>query len=108
MPAHAGAQSVGHARSPPSTTTSPSVGALVELSRYRVATGERVLRGQRILGVVRVTDAPATGEGRTYVVERELTSKTELAGLVAHYVDHAKRCGDIPLLHMYPDNSEVA
>jgi hypothetical protein len=92
----------------PAPPQAASVGALVELSRYRVATGERVLRGQRILGVVRVTDAPATGEGRTYVVERELTSKTELSGLVAHYIDHARRCDDVPLLHMYPDNGEVA
>jgi hypothetical protein len=91
----------------PAPPQDASVGALVELSRYSVATGQRVLRGQRVLGVVRVTDAPADGDGRTYVVERELTSKTELAGLVAHYVDHARMCDDIPLLRLYPDNNEV-
>jgi hypothetical protein len=92
-----------HSAPPPA----PSVGALVELARYRVATGQRIVRGQRILGVVRVTDAPASGAGRTYVVEGELTSKAELVALVAHYVAHARRCDDVPLLHLYPDN-EVA
>jgi hypothetical protein len=28
-------------------------------------------RGQRVLGVVRVTDAPADGHGRHYLIERE-------------------------------------
>lgn len=72
-----------------------------------MAAGERIVRGQRILGVVRVTDAPADGDGRTYVVERGLTSHDELLGLVTHYVEHAHRCDDVPLLHLYPDN-EVA
>jgi hypothetical protein len=92
----------------PAPPQAPSVGALVELSRYRVATGERIVRGQRILGVVRVTDAPADGQGRTYVVERGLTSKAELAGVVGHYVEQARRWEDIPLLHLYPDTNEVA
>jgi hypothetical protein len=67
------------------------VGALVELSRYSVATGERIVRGQRIVGVVRRTDAPADGQGRTYVVERGLTSHDELLGLVTHYVEQRRR-----------------
>jgi hypothetical protein len=84
------------------------VGTPVELARYRVDRGERIVRGQRILGVVRVTDAPADGEGRHYVIERELTSKDELDGLVSDYVAQAQRWDDIPLLHLYPDNDEVA
>lgn len=91
----------------PAPPQAASVGALVELSRYSVASGQRIVRGQRILGVVRVTDAPADGNGRTYVVERGLTSHDELLGLVIHYVEHAHRCDDVPLLHLYPDN-EVA
>jgi hypothetical protein len=85
-----------------------ATGTPVELARYRISDGERIVRGQRVLGVVRVTDAPAEGHGRHYLVERELTSKAELEGLVAHYVAHAQRCDDIPLLHLYPDNGEVA
>ena len=44
----------------------------VELARYTVSAGERVIHGQRILGVVRLVDDPASGEGRRYVIEREL------------------------------------
>ena len=40
----------------PAPPQAASVGALVELSRYRVATGERVLRGQRILGGLALVD----------------------------------------------------
>ncbi len=34
----------------------------VELARYATSAGERILRGQRILGVVRVSDVPADGQ----------------------------------------------
>jgi hypothetical protein len=85
-----------------------TVGKAVDLARYRVGENERIVRGQRILGVVRVTDIPAAGEGRRFVIERELTSNDELDGLVAHYVAQAERWHDIPLLHLYPDNDEVA
>ena len=37
------------------------VGERVELARYTVPAGERVLYGQRVDGVVRVTDVPARG-----------------------------------------------
>lgn len=39
------------------------VGQRVELARYTLPAGERVLYGQRINGVVRVTDNPAGGRG---------------------------------------------
>jgi hypothetical protein len=84
-----------------------ATGTRTELARYRVSTGERIVYGQRILGVVRVTDAPAKGKGRRYLVDRELPSKAELDGLVSDYLDQADRWDDIPLLHLYPDN-EVA
>ena len=48
------------------------VGQRVELARYTIPAGERVLYGQRINGVVRVTDNPASGRGRAYLIEREL------------------------------------
>jgi hypothetical protein len=35
------------------------VGERVELCRYSISDGERVLYGQRIKGVVRITDRPA-------------------------------------------------
>jgi hypothetical protein len=47
-------------------------GVRVELARYVVSAGERVLFGQRVGGVVRVTDVPADAGGRAYLVERGL------------------------------------
>jgi len=68
----------------------------VELARYTVSSGERVIRGQRVLGVVRLVDDPACGEGRHYVIERELTVMAELEAIVEDYLDQAARYGVIP------------
>jgi hypothetical protein len=68
----------------------------VELGRYTIAAGERVIRGERILGVVRLVDVPAEGRGRRYVIERELTSMAELEAIVADYLDQAARWHRIP------------
>jgi hypothetical protein len=84
-----------------------ATGTPVELARYRISNGERIVRGQRILGVVRVTDAPADGQGRHYLVERELTSKAELDALVDDYVTQAARWDGIPIQHS-PFDNEVA
>jgi hypothetical protein len=75
-----------------SAQTNPAV----ELARYRISAGERILKGQRILDVVRVTDIPANGQGRRYLVERELTSNTELEAIVADYLDQAERWDVVP------------
>src|SRR4051794_26645797 len=50
----------------------------VELARYTIRTGERVVYGHRVLGVVRLVDHPARGRGRRYVIERGLTVLAEL------------------------------
>jgi hypothetical protein len=71
--------------------------APVELARYRVSAGERILKGQRVMGVVRVTDVPADGHGRRYLVERELTSRLEVDGIVADYLDQAQRWDVVPV-----------
>jgi hypothetical protein len=68
------------------TARMPHAGGRVELGRYRTAHGERILVGRRVCGVVRVSDVPASGRGRRYLVERELTSKAELDALVADYL----------------------
>jgi hypothetical protein len=39
-----------------------------ELGRYRISGGERVVLGQRVLGVVRLSDVPADGRGRRYLI----------------------------------------
>jgi hypothetical protein len=75
------------------------VGALTELARYEVAGGERVLYGQRIDGCVKVTDRPANGAGRSYVVDRELERDGygALKALVSDYLEQAKELDAIPM-----------
>jgi hypothetical protein len=70
-----------------------TAGERVELARYRVHAGERVLYGQRIDGAVAVVDAPAGDDGRVYLVERHVESKAELDGLVAVYLADSHRRG---------------
>jgi hypothetical protein len=65
--------------------------------RYRVEEGERVICGQRIDGVVRVTDRPLAAGGRAYLIERELETKAEVDALVADYLAKARRLDMPPL-----------
>lgn len=71
--------------------TKPQVGERVELGRYDITAGARVLYGQRVNGVVRVTDKPASGRGRSFLVERGLTSNRELRAIVADYISESER-----------------
>ena len=75
------------------------VGERIELARYTVPAGERVLYGQRVNGVVRVTDVPAHGGGRAYLVERELEQDgyEALNALVSDYLDQAQLLEDVPM-----------
>jgi hypothetical protein len=75
------------------------VGERVELGRYSVPTGERIVYGQRVNGVVRVTDVPAHGRGRAYLVERELEHDGygALKALVADYIDQARILDNVPM-----------
>jgi hypothetical protein len=70
----------------------------VELARYTISAGERVISGQRVRGVVRLVDAPARGHGRRYVIERELTAMAELEAIVADYLRQALMWDTIPAL----------
>ena len=75
------------------------VGERIELARYTVPVGARVLYGQRVNGVVRVTDVPACGHGRAYLVERELEQDgyDALKALVSDYLDQAQLLEDVPM-----------
>jgi hypothetical protein len=84
-------------------TRTERTGERVELGRYRTPHGERLVIGQRVLGIVRVSDVPATGRGRHYLIERELTSKAELDALVADYLQQAAHYGDCPMRHFASD-----
>jgi hypothetical protein len=75
----------------------PVVGKRTELARYNVAEGERILYGQRIDGIVRVTDRPAGDGGRAYLVERGLETKSELDALIADYLHQAAKLDTPPL-----------
>jgi hypothetical protein len=68
----------------------------IELGRYTISAGDRIIYGQRILGVVRLTDVPADGHGRHYVIERGLTCMAELRAIVADYLCEADRWDAIP------------
>ena len=68
----------------------------VEIARYTITAGERVIYGQRVLGVVRLTDVPADGLGRHYLIERELTRMPELEAIVADYLRQAERWDAVP------------
>jgi hypothetical protein len=75
-------------------------GQRVELARYTVPAGERILWGQRVSGVVRVTDCPAVpGQGRSFLVERELEQdgNAALQALVMDYRAVAEQLRAIPM-----------
>ena len=77
----------------------PTVGRRTELARYTVAGAERVLYGQRVDGVVRVTDRPAQPGGRSYLVERELErdGNGALDALVVDYLAQAQKLATVPM-----------
>jgi hypothetical protein len=81
-------------------TKSDHVGDRIELGRYRTAAGvERVLYGQRVGSVVRVTDVPVDRPGRAYLVERGLEEDgyAALLALVADYLETANHLGVPPM-----------
>jgi hypothetical protein len=80
----------------------------IELAHYTVSDGERVIYGQRVLGVVRLVDEPADGDGRRFVIERELTVMSELEAIVADYLDQAAIWNVIPAAGSCPFLAERA
>ncbi|TMK98226.1 MAG: hypothetical protein E6G34_11270 [Actinobacteria bacterium] len=74
-------------------------GELTELARYEVEGERRVLYGQRIAGCVTITDRPANGSGRSYLVDRGLEKDgyAALKALVCDYTDLAQRLQRIPM-----------
>jgi hypothetical protein len=87
-------------RDPESLPEKSDVGERTELSRYTISSGERVLCGQRIKGCVRLTDRPATGSGRSYLIERELENDgyEALKALIADYTRQAHASDEIPMV----------
>ena len=88
--------------SPTSDRPRGRTGIRVELARYSVAAGDRVLYGQRVDGVVRVTDVSRTAGGRAYLVERGLeeegpNANAALQALIAEYLRQASVLDAIPM-----------
>lgn len=73
------------------------VGERTELARYATPAGQRVVYGQRVEGLVRVTDRPSSPGGRSYLIERELQTKSELNALVTDYLATAQRLQAVPM-----------
>lgn len=84
----------------------PAVGERVELARYTVRDGTRIVYGQRIGRVVRVTDCPAHGRGRAFLVERglERDGYSALKALVDDYTRQAGRLNAIPMAASLPED----
>jgi hypothetical protein len=95
-----GSSATWRSSSPPRAATArPCVGERTELARYSVSAGERVIYGQRINGCVRITDRPASGVGRSYLVERacEQDGYSALKALVADYVEQSRELDEVPM-----------
>ncbi len=96
-----GSSATWRSSSPPraATARASGVGERTELARYHVNSGERVLYGQRINGCVRITDRPASGTGRSYLVERdcEQDGYSALQALVADYTEQARELDEVPM-----------
>ena len=69
-----------------------TAGQTVELRRYRIPTGQRALRAQRIDGRVAVIDVPVDHADRVYLIERHVCSYAELTGLADEYAAHSEQC----------------
>lgn len=75
------------------TDTAEQAGRPQRLGTNIADVGERILVGQRVDGVVRISDVPADGEGRSYLVEPQVDSMAETDALVADYKTKAKKLG---------------
>lgn len=56
-------------------------------AEYHLTEGRRGLYAQRIDGRVALIDAPLTGAGAVYLIERHVVSQAELDGLCHAYID---------------------
>jgi hypothetical protein len=77
-------------------------GSRVELARYTVGGVERALYGQRVHGVVRLTDVPLAAGGRAYLVERGLeeegpNANAALQAVIADYLQQATVLNEVPM-----------
>jgi hypothetical protein len=77
--------------------TAEPTGRPKRLATYTADVGERMLVGQRTDGGVRISDVQADGQGRSYLVEPEVSSMAEIEALVADYTAKAQKLGYVPM-----------
>jgi len=75
------------------TTTAKRTGDPTKVGTY----ADRELIGHRVNGTVELRDEPASGKGRRYIIEAQLTSLAELKAIVADYTATADRIEGIPM-----------
>jgi hypothetical protein len=78
------------------------------LQQEAAGAGERIVMGQRVLGIVRLTDVPADGHGRRYLIERGLTAMAELEAVLADYLDQAERWDAVPVEPCWLETPDAA
>ena len=76
----------------PKTTGQPKI-----LATYQADEGTRQLVGQRVDGIVRITDRRKDAVGRAYLVEEGISCMAELDAIVADYLAKAERLGYAPM-----------
>jgi hypothetical protein len=94
------AENTTHSTATSATPAAPATASgRSELARYRVSSGARVLYCERINRGAQITDRPASGRGRTYVVEAALTldGDSTLDALVCDYIEQARKLDEIPM-----------
>lgn len=68
-----------------------------ELARYPTTAGERVVMGWRRGSGVEVTDRPAHGRARAYLVDRGVCRPAQLAALLSEYLAQARLLDGCPM-----------
>ncbi len=83
------------------TTEAPAAtGRNVKLAAYTADIGPRRIVGQRVEGHVQLRDEPATGTGRTFVIEPAVESYAALEAIIADYLRSAKKLGYVPMFSL--------
>jgi len=83
------------------TTEAPAAtGRSVELATYTADTGPRRIVGQRVEDHVQLRDEPATGNGRTFLIEPAVESNAALEAIIADYLHSAKQLGYVPMFSL--------
>ena len=78
------------------TDTPKATGKTMVLATYQCDEGTRELVGQRVDGLVQITDRRPAG-GRSYLVDQGFESMAEVQALVEDYTAKAKRLGYAPM-----------